>query len=196
MKRLLVLGSAAAALLAVPALAQIDVRGPAATTRTDVQARTAERFARTDANRDGFLTQAEAQANAGRGDQGRGRGGERGEARQAKHFAELDRSGDGSISRAEFNAHHAARPDRAERQANRAERRADRIERRASQGIRFGARRFERVDSNRDGRVSLPEAQAVALARFAMMDANRDGQLTRDERRAARERMRAARGNG
>ena len=57
----------------------------------------------------------------------------------------------------------------------------------------FGANMIERLDSDHDGRVSLAEAQAKALAMFDRIDANRDGTVTPDERRAARERFREGR---
>jgi Ca2+-binding EF-hand superfamily protein len=52
---------------------------------------------------------------------------------------------------------------------------------------------FETTDANRDGRVTLQEAQAAALRHFDMMDANRDGQITREERIQRRQRMRTER---
>lgn len=48
-------------------------------------------------------------------------------------------------------------------------------------------------DADGDGRVSRAEFLADAARRFDMMDADKDGQLTGDERRAARERLRAER---
>jgi hypothetical protein len=50
---------------------------------------------------------------------------------------------------------------------------------------------FEMADGNRDGRVTLQEAQAAALRHFDMADVNRDGQVTPDERKQMRQRMRA-----
>ena len=55
----------------------------------------------------------------------------------------------------------------------------------------FGGHMFEMADANKDGRVTLQEAQAAALKHFDMADANRDGQVTPDERRQMHERMRA-----
>ena len=57
----------------------------------------------------------------------------------------------------------------------------------------FGPNMIERLDSNKDGRVSLAEAQTGALAMFDRVDSNRDGTVTPEERRAARERFREAR---
>lgn len=50
-----------------------------------------------------------------------------------------------------------------------------------------------RVDRNADRQVSLAEMQAMAAQRFARSDADRDGQLTAEERRAARQTVRAER---
>lgn len=197
MKKTIFLGAAAAMLVAVPVLAQ---RMPAsgqgagrAMTRADMQSRTAAMFARSDADRNGFVTQAEAQAQRAKMG-GQMRGGRRGGAGAEHRFEQLDRDGNGSISRAEFDAAHAGRAEnRAERRENRQERRAERQAQRGQRGLALRPRAFERLDVNRDSRLSLAEAQAGAMARFARLDANRDGTLTREERRAARERMRAER---
>ena len=44
-------------------------------------------------------------------------------------------------------------------------------------------RLFGMADANRDGRVSLQEAEAAALAHFDRVDRNRDGRVSPDERR-------------
>lgn len=195
MKKVILFGTAAAVLAATPAIAQNVRGGGASQTRADVPARVQAAFARVDTNRDGFVTQAEAQSaptvtreqrQANRGERRANRGGNR-EAR----FAALDTNGNGSISRDEFFARRGGQgADRAERQAARAERRAQR----GGQGLRFGGRGFERMDSNQDGRVSLAEATASRLQRFDRIDTNRDGRLTREERQAARAQRRATRG--
>jgi len=46
----------------------------------------------------------------------------------------------------------------------------------------FGGHMFDKADTNKDGRVSLAEAQAMALAHFDKADANRDGRITPEER--------------
>ena len=53
-------------------------------------------------------------------------------------------------------------------------------------GAGFGGHMFEMADVNKDGRVSLAEAQAAALAHFDRADTNRDGRITPDERRNVR----------
>lgn len=45
----------------------------------------------------------------------------------------------------------------------------------------MGGHFFEKVDANKDGKVTLAEAKAEAQARFASMDANKDGRLTKQE---------------
>jgi hypothetical protein len=60
-------------------------------------------------------------------------------------------------------------------------------------GMGFGGRLFEMADGNRDGRVSLAEAQAAALAHFDKADVNHDGRITPDERQQMHETMRIER---
>jgi hypothetical protein len=205
MKTFILAGAALAALAAIPASAQPggQMRGQAELTRAEMQQRVQARFARADANRDGFLTRDEAPARPQgvRGERREDRAERRAErgGRRALLFARLDSNRDGMISRAEFD-NRAQRGDRTERRAFRAERRADRMERRGDragrgrQGGGGGFGRFERVDTNRDGRISLAEAQTGALARFARLDLNRDGRVTREERLRAREQRRDDRG--
>jgi hypothetical protein len=57
----------------------------------------------------------------------------------------------------------------------------------------FGAHMFTMADLNKDGRVSLAEAQQLALQHFDRADLNHDGTLTREERRQARQQLRAQR---
>ena len=183
MKKMVLLSAAAAALLAGPSLAQVgraDAGPRPEMTRASVEAKVRDAFARVDANRDGFVTEAEAKTlrEAARAE----RQGERGE-RRAALFDRLDANKDGAISRAEFDA---PRGDRAEKRGERREARGERGPRRGGHGfIRFGGKAFERFDGNKDGRVSLQEATEQALARFDRIDANRDGTISADERRAS-----------
>lgn len=196
---------AAAALVAVPALAaqQGDTRrGAQPLTAAAFQARVEARFAATDANRDGFIAQAEAQARAGAGAERR-EAREQRRAKRAERLARLDTDRDGTISAAERQAQLAARgldqaevqAKRAERRALRAERRAERKEMRAGRTLRIGDKRFARLDADKDGRLSLAEVTARSAVRFQRLDANKDGALTREERRSARA-ERQARRNG
>jgi Ca2+-binding EF-hand superfamily protein len=202
MKTIILLSAAAAALAAAPSLAQQGrgVERSAGVTRAQVETRVRDMFVRVDANRDGSVTQAEAQAfrGAARAEPQNNRG-----ERRESRFARLDANRDGSISRDEFFAR-ARRGDRAEqgelrgvRAERRAERRAARLERRGQRGgmmARLGGKGFERIDANRDGRVTLAEATTQRLRAFDRADANRDGRLTREERQAVRAERQARRG--
>ena len=198
MKKAIFFGAAAIALLAGPASAQPRAEAGAGITRDTIEARVAERFARVDRNRDGFVTQEEvrtlrAAARAERQQR-------RGERREAL-FARLDANRDGSISRDEFNAHRPrAEGDRAEGREARFERREGRRGHRFARAHRRGAgvgmQAFARMDADRDGRVSLPEATAFRLERFERIDSDRDGRISPEERRSVREQRRGARRRG
>jgi len=54
-------------------------------------------------------------------------------------------------------------------------------------GGRMGGRMMKMADLDKDGRVSLQEATNHALQRFDRVDANRDGRITPDERRQNRD---------
>jgi hypothetical protein len=64
---------------------------------------------------------------------------------------------------------------------------------RMGMGMGFGGRLFDMADANHDGRVSLAEAQAAALAHFDKADANHDGKITPDERQQMRQVIRMER---
>lgn len=51
-------------------------------------------------------------------------------------------------------------------------------------GKGFGGKMFAEADGDKDGKVTLAEAQAASIARFTAMDANKDGQLEEQELRA------------
>jgi hypothetical protein len=60
----------------------------------------------------------------------------------------------------------------------------------------FGGHLFEMADANHDGRVSLAEAQAAALAHFDQADVNHDGKITPDERQQMHRTVRVERREG
>ena len=199
MKKLLIGGAALA--LAVPALAQVAPT-PApqmqhamkVQTRAEVQAKVAEHFARVDTNRDGFVTKAEADAamQAFRGKHGEKRAEWRGQA-----FERLDTNRDGAITRAEWDAAQAQRQQRVAARDQNGDGHPDakRFGHRGMMGG-FGGHMFEMADTNRDGRVSLQEAQSAALQHFDMVDTNRDGRITPEERMQMHQKVRAERQHG
>ncbi len=207
MKKLLI-GAAALGLVA-PAVAQVAAPAPAAQqqraqaqrplatkahTRAEVQAHVAQMFARLAADRDGFVTKAEASAapaamSAQMRERVKQRLGERGSGGDV--FARLDANNDGAITRAEWDAGRAQRKERVVEVARRVE--GAHAMGGAHRMAMIGGRMFETADANRDGRLSLQEAQAGALQHFDSMDANRDGQITREERmQQMRKRLRTA----
>ena len=110
-------------------------------------------------------------------------------------FDRLDANRDGMISRDEFGRGHQGRTvrriviERAPGAAGAGEHRGMR----KIQRMGGGARMLRVADLNKDGRVSLQEATASALQRFDRVDANRDGRITPDERRQNRELRRQSR---
>jgi hypothetical protein len=57
----------------------------------------------------------------------------------------------------------------------------------------FAGAMFDTADTNKDGKVSLAEAQAVALQHFDRADLNHDGKLTPQERQQVRQQLKAQR---
>ncbi len=220
MKKVVLSAIAAVAMVGiVPALAQtaapVAAPGPgakplAAMTRAELGQKVQQLFARLDANKDGFVTQAEAQAHAGQRSQRMQRRAERRD--RAAKFARIDANGDGQITRAEVDAARAARAQsktggtRARGMFGRADANRDGAVSRAeldaararmprNGGMRahgFGGRLFAMADADKDGRVSLQEATAVSMQHFDSADANRDGTVTLDERRQMRQHRRGA----
>ncbi len=189
MKTFMIAGAAAALLGGASVVAQPAPQAAApAQTRASVQARVAEHFARIDTNRDGFVTQAEAQAvPADRVKQSGQRTAARAQGNPGAMFDRLDTNRDGAITRAEFDAMHAQRQQRRAARDTDGDGRPD--ARRMGGGHRMaglGGRMFVMADVNRDSRVSLQEATDAALQRFDKVDANRDGQITPDERQQMR----------
>ncbi len=105
-------------------------------------------------NRDGYVTQAEADAlRANRAERGQKRAEGAGRRDPAKMFARLDANNDGNITRAEADAARTARVAAKGKPAK-------------AHAVAFG-NLFERADTNRDGSISRAEF-AAAPPRAAM----------------------------
>lgn len=166
-------------------------------TRDEVVAHVRDMFARFDTNKDGYLTRDELESFGGK------MAGMHGdiEKRLGEHrmfmgdrsamFDRLDTNHDGNISRQEFMASNPqARTERIMIMRNGPEGSPGAP---GEPGMKmrmhgmggFGGHLFEMADTNKDGRVSLAEAQAAALAHFDKADLNHDGKITPEERQQA-----------
>ena len=148
-------------------------------TRDGVVAMVREHFTQMDVNRDGFVTRDEMQG--ARGERRAKRMAMRGAAPDTARggaFERLDTNRDNMISREEFDSM------RTMRQAHRGERAGKRGEHMAMRGHGMMLRR---ADADKDGRVSLAEAQAAAVQHFDKVDINRDGRITPEERQQMRQ---------
>ena len=218
------LGGAAAIALATGSALFAQAAPPAHATphrqqtelRTDVQGHVAKMFARVDANRDGFITDAEMQAI---GAQRQAKVAERAKERADKFdpaamFARLDANKDGKITQAEADAAHNARAKakggapakahsagrmfarldsnkdntitRAEFDTAAAQMHARMEQAGMHHGSGFGEHMLAAADLNKDGKVSAAEMQQMALQHFDKADLNHDGKLTPDERKQSR----------
>ena len=178
--------ASAAITVAVPAIAQMGghMQGmhDQSMTRAEVETKVKTMFATVDANRDGTITKAEAEAAHGQMES---------KMRDA-HFNEMDANKDGSISRAEFDAGHMRRGEGMKHEGGEKGEMGhrggqDEMGKGRHGGMRMHMSRgdmFERADANQDGSVSLAEALAQPLARFDAADTNRDGTLSPQERLA------------
>lgn len=198
MKKKMTLLTLGAALIAVPVLAAPggdrnmgDANKDGVLTRAEAEAHAKAMFVKLDVNKDGKLDQADRAA--------------RHAEKRAQMFDRLDANKDGSISKAEWDQADAARQaKRAEWKAKRGERAGapgNGAERHAMRGHHGGKRGghggpggWMKADANGDKAISQAEFVAGALARFDRMDANKDGKVTAEERQAMRQAMRDKRG--
>jgi Ca2+-binding EF-hand superfamily protein len=186
--------------------------------RTDVPKHVEKMFTRFDANHDGFIGKDEV---ATAQTQFEARAAKSAPKRASHLFDRLDTNHDGQITLAELDAARAARdarrrvPVNASRRSGpsplfvRADANKDGILTRAEfdaavasgkvkprhpnmRGVAI-ARLFDSADTDNDGRVSLGEAQRVALRHFDAADLNHDGTLTPQERRQWQSSARAKR---
>lgn len=131
-----------------------------------------DRFAKLDADGNGSVTRAEI------------------DARTAERFVRLDGDRDGFVTKTEMTTHHEAmKAKRAERAAKRS---GDHAKHRAEHAGKRGDH-FARRDVDNDGRLSLAEFQAGGAKRFERLDADKNGTVTREEMTKAREAWKARR---
>ena len=194
-------GTAVFAQTATPPAAPVAPTRPMADgvmTRTEVVEKVRNHFSRFDADRDGSITTAEMGALHGRMGGHKMAEGSQPHVMVRQHamrdpnaaFDRLDTNKDGAISRDEFAKGREMRIEkRIVRREKIREARKDgklgdmRMHRMGGTG---GARMIVMADTNKDGRITLSEAETMALQHFDQMDSNRDGQVTREERRARR----------
>jgi Ca2+-binding EF-hand superfamily protein len=166
-------------------------------TRAEAEKRTADHFAKLDANKDGSITRAEIdQARDKVRDEMRARVDTRRKEMQDRAFAALDKDRNGAISREEF----AAPPPPPERMAMDGPpspppgapfHRRIVIRHMAGPpsmggaGMLMDGRWFDRVDANHDGKITLAEAKTAADTMFDRYDTNHDGTIAPEERRMA-----------
>lgn len=157
--------SAMVAFAATPALPQAapPAKGPQPVSRVVYMSRVDQGFGTLDANKDGFASKAEIEAAETRAIAAR-------KARLLKQreaaFRQMDKDKNGSLSLAEFNAAVANLPDR----------KPD------------ATKQLARLDTNKDGKISMVEHRGPANAQFERLDSNKDGILSVEEQRKARRR--------
>ena len=184
MRKIVSLSLAAAALVGAGGVAYAQADQAPALTRTQVEQRSAETFARMDANRDGVLDRTDRDARRQERFDRRDADGDGAlspadrEARRKAAFERLDADRSGAISFEEFSAQHP-------------EQRADR----RGPGRRGTERLGRHADTNRDGTVTQAEFASAALARFDRVDVDKDGTIS-DSERPARGTMRRLRNAG
>ena len=196
MKTLLICGAAAAALIAGTAALAQAAPSPMADkvmTRAEVQAKVRDHFAKIDANRDGVVTS----------DEMAGMHGPMNHRMMATHdgaeapvmaeqpnvvFDRIDANHDGMISRDEFAKN---RQVRIEKRIVMRDGKAEGGKHMKRMHAGMGGMMMRMADTNKDGKITLAEAEAAAVQHFDMADSNHDGKITRDERKQMHQRMRA-----
>jgi Ca2+-binding EF-hand superfamily protein len=154
---LLTLILAGAASPALPQAGAAQTKGPQPISRTVYMSRIDGGFSAIDTNKDGFTDRAEIEAAETKVLANR-------KSQQLKQreqtFRQLDKDKNGSLSLQEFNAALAAQNAKPNVTAY-----------------------IARLDTNKDGKVSMAESRAPAAARFDRMDSNKDGILSVEEQR-------------
>jgi Ca2+-binding EF-hand superfamily protein len=195
---------------AAPAAPPAPIAHPmsdATMTRDEVVAMVRDHFGRMDSDKNGSITTDEVMKGHDRmagkfremhiersdGDKGGEHHIMRLERRDPKEaFERLDTNKDGAISFDEFSK---ARDERIEKRIKVHERRDEagkdgkwrrKHAMHLHHGGMMGGRMIVMADTDHDGKITLAEAQSMALQHFDQMDANHDGKVTPEERRAGR----------
>lgn len=187
MTKKLLIGLSAAALITAGASAALaasggrhgDADGNGTVSRAEAQTHGAAMFAKLDVNQDGKLDAADRSAAA------------------AERFTRLDTDKDGQLSREEFAA---GRPDRSE--SGERHGRGERLGRhggghgggRDGHGGPGGMMMLGMADADKDGTVTQAEFTTAQARHFDLVDTNKDGSISQEERKAARDKMRAMHG--
>jgi hypothetical protein len=174
-------------------------------TRNEVVGHVRKLFAHLDTNRDGFITRNEIEA-LHQGMMMQHAGVPMPMDNPAAMFDRIDSNHDGVISRQEFAAAHSQMRERrvvimrdggaSGSMPGAPGMEGMKMHMHGGMGMGMGGHLFEMADANHDGRVSLQEAEAAALAHFDRADLNHDGKLTPEERRQAHQLMRGERRRG
>lgn len=200
MKKLIFLLAGGAALGATAAMANPDRDHGEPMTRAEVEAKVAEHFAKVDANGDGAVVEAEAEAaHAAMKVRFQAKMAERHQAM----FARADADNSESLSTAEWEAMHAAHmAKRAERSSEAAAEQAEQAAGQAERHAEMAARHqemFAQADADSNGEVTEAELHAMHEAHadmgherhdggqdgmFARADADGDGRVTLAEAKA------------
>ncbi|PEQ14156.1 hypothetical protein B2G71_00635 [Novosphingobium sp. PC22D] len=184
--KILTIGAAAIALAtAGTAMAAQDNARPApgrdrTVTQAEAVAQADAMFTRMDVNKDGKLDQSDRAAAM--------------QQRKEKMFAGLDSDGNGSISREEFMSQdHSGRHGKGMKRGDgpSAKMMGQGRGLRGGMGRHGGMMMGKMADADNDGAVTKAEFDAAVAKHFAMMDGNGDGKVTPEERKAARDAMRA-----
>ena len=189
---------------AAPPAPMIHPMADKSMTRDEVVAMVRDHFARLDSDKNGSITTEEVT-------QGHEKMAERFKTMRAERgggephvmrlerrdpvaaFDRMDANKDGAISRDEFTKAHEERIERrievreqrkeATKDGKDAGKRQFRMHRMGGLGT---GRMIVMADNDHDGKITLAEAEAMALEHFDQMDTNKDGQVTPEERRAGR----------
>lgn len=156
-----------------------DADGDGVVTRAEAQAAASAAFAKFDVNKDGKIDKSDREA--------------RRAERLDKKFEALDADKNGSISKQEFTAKRDRDGKRGQRDQAGVDGQKGESQRKHRGHHRGGAMMMHKMaDTNNDGAITQAEFTAAATKHFDMVDANKDGRITKEEREAAHQKMKEA----